>query len=86
MSDELKFTSTPEWDALNAFDAENNVEPTRVVACRIACKYAHSATENGQLIDEISHAIEDAMEIGARRGPLEAAAIRSSARANQEMT
>ena len=63
-----KITSQPEWDALHQFDADNNVEPARVIAYRIAAKYGHSPT--GRLVDEIAHAIEDAMELGQRRGLL----------------
>lgn len=63
-----KISHQPEWDALHKFDADNNVEPARVIAYRIASKYGHSAT--GRLVDEISGAIEDAMELGQRRGLL----------------
>lgn len=75
MADEFKITSTPEWDALHAFDVENDVEPARTIAERIASKYG--ADKRHSVVDDISHAIEDAREIGTRRGPLEAAAKRS---------
>lgn len=64
--DDNEISHQPEWDALQQFDADNNVEPPRVIAYRIASKYGHSAT----LVDEISHAIEDAYNLGERRGPL----------------
>jgi len=74
--DDNRITSTPAWDALNAFDAENNVEPARTIAQRIAWKYA--AGPNHPLVDDISAAIEDAMNLGGRRSVLEQAALRDS--------
>ncbi len=62
---ENKIQRQPEYDALDKFDAENNVEPARVIAYRIASKYGLS--ERGRLVDEISHAIEDALDLGQRR-------------------
>jgi len=75
MTDEFKIVSTPEWDALHAFDVANNIEPARRIARRIAMKYDCSQTH--PIVDDIAHAIEDALTIGARRGLLEAAAIAS---------
>lgn len=67
MPEGFKITLQPEYEALYAFDAQNNVEPERVIAERIAFKYgimpAHS------IVDDIAHAIEDARDIGARRAP-----------------
>lgn len=67
MTDDLKFMTTPMDDALFRFDAENNVEPPRRIAARIASKYGVTSTH--PLVDDISHAIEDAMELGHRRAP-----------------
>lgn len=75
MADEFKITSTPEWDALHAFDVENDVEPARTIAERIAWRFDFRPEH--MIVDDIAHAIEDAREIGTRRGPLEAAAKRS---------
>ena len=68
MSDQFKIAPQPEYDALYAFDAENNVEPARTIAERIVKKYGCGLTH--PLVDDISHAIEDAMDLGVRRGPL----------------
>jgi hypothetical protein len=65
MSSGTKITPQPEYDALNAFDAENNAEPARTIAERIGLKYAAGRTH--PLVDDISHAIEDAIEWGQRR-------------------
>lgn len=67
-----KITSTPAWDAVHAFDAENSVEPFRAIAERIA--YGAGCAKNHQLVDDISGALEDAYSLGERRGPLVAAA------------
>jgi len=61
----FKITPQPEYDALNAFDAENNVEPARTIAERIAWRFDFPSGHT--IVDAISHAIEDAMEIGQRR-------------------
>jgi len=66
---------TVEDDALFAFDAANNVEPHRTVAKRIAAKYGVGPTHS--LVDDIAHAVEDAMTIGERRGPFVRASIAS---------
>lgn len=63
-----KITPRPEYDALNAFDAEHNVEPTRTIAERIAWKYGAGPTHS--MVDDIAHALEDAHELGVKRGPL----------------
>ena len=57
---------TPIEKALSKFDDENNVEPTRRIAERIALKYGAGPTHS--LVDDIHHAIEDAYNLGARRG------------------
>lgn len=64
---------TPAFEALHAFDAENNVEPTRAVAQRIAAKY--SADINHPIVDDIQSALEDAYNLGERRGPYVARAF-----------
>jgi hypothetical protein len=66
MSSGTKITPQPEYDALNAFDTENNVEPARTIAERIASKYGVGWSH--ALVDDISNAIEDALELGQRRG------------------
>ena len=58
----------PEYDALNAFDGENNVKPFRTIAERIGEKYGFDWRHS--LVDDISNAIEDAYNLGERRGPL----------------
>lgn len=63
-----KITPQPEWDAIHQFDADNNVEPARTIAERIAWKYGAGKTHS--MVDDIAHAIEDAMELGQRRGLL----------------
>ena len=68
MSEGIKIARQPEWDALYAFDAENNVLPARTIAEKIAER--HGLQLWYSLVDEISHAIEDAMELGIKRGPL----------------
>ena len=65
---DFKIIPQPEYDALHAFDAENNVEPFRTIAERIARKYG--AGETHSLVDDIAQAIEDAYNLGERRGPL----------------
>lgn len=68
---DTKITSTPADEALFKFDAENNVEPTRTVAERI-CK-RHGIGPWHSIVDEISHALEDAHDIGVKRSPYLAA-------------
>lgn len=63
-----RITPQPEYDALNAFDAENNVEPFRTIAERMA--YGYGCARNHPLVDEISAALEDAYNLGVKRGPL----------------
>lgn len=66
MNNGFKITPQPEYEALHTFDAENNVEPARVIAERMAHKFR--IPRNHPLVDSISHAIEDAMRLGERRG------------------
>lgn len=47
------------------FDCENNVEPDRTIAERIAGAY--DIMDTHPIVDLISHAIEDAREIGAKK-------------------
>jgi hypothetical protein len=61
-----KIVHHPEYDALHKFDVENNVEPARQIARRIAMKY--DCGRNHPIVDDIAFAIEDAMDIGERRG------------------
>lgn len=70
-----KIISTPADEALWAFDQANNVEPTRTIAGRIASN--HGFGWGHPMVDEISHALEDAMDIGRRRAPLEVESARS---------
>lgn len=65
--DDNKITITPADAALFKFDADNNVEPFRTIAERIAWKYGAGRTHS--LVDDIAHAIEDAHDLGVRRGP-----------------
>ncbi len=58
-------TPQPEYEALMAFDAENNVEPSLVIAQRIAIKNGYD--RNQDLIDDINHAVDYAMQLGQRR-------------------
>lgn len=67
MRENNKITATPADEALFKFDAENNVEPTRTVAERIAERHGLGLWHS--LIDDISHALEDAHDIGVKRAP-----------------
>lgn len=66
-----KIAPQPEYDALDEFDAENNVLPARTIAERIA--WAYGAGRTHSIVDAIAHAIEDARDIGKRRSALELA-------------
>ena len=68
MSDENKITPQPEYDALYEFDAANNFEPSSVIAERIAAKYGFH--DKHPIVDDIHYAIEDALDLGQRRGKL----------------
>ena len=57
--------ATPESEAAHAFDAANNVEPCRTIAARIVGRYGFA--EFHPLVDTISHAIEDARDLGKKR-------------------
>jgi len=61
-----KFITTAQDEADFRFDEENNVEPARTIAERLSEKYGGSPTH--PLVDDVSHAIEDARELGERRG------------------
>jgi hypothetical protein len=63
-----KIQHQPEYDALNAFDAAHNVEPFRTIAERLALKYGAGPAHS--MVDDIAHALEDAHELGVKRGPL----------------
>jgi hypothetical protein len=65
MSEQNRFRITPRDEAIFDFDAADNVEPPRRIARRIAMKYDCGNTH--PIVDEISHAIEDAMLLGSRR-------------------
>lgn len=67
--DRNKITPQPEYDALNKFDAEHGVEPFRTIAERIVDKY-FEVNAGTLLVDDIAHALEDAHELGVKRGPL----------------
>lgn len=64
-----KITPQPEYDALNAFDAAHGVEPFRTIAERIVGKY-FEVNASTLLVDDIASALEDAHELGVKRGPL----------------
>lgn len=49
------------------YDCENNVEPARTIAQRIASNYQITGEWRDRLIDNISHAVEDAMAAGEGR-------------------
>lgn len=68
MSDN-KIKHQPEYDALNAFDAAHGVEPFRTIAERIVDKY-FEVNASTLLVDDIAIALEDAHELGVKRGPL----------------
>lgn len=63
-----RITITPEDARRYAFDAEHGVEPARTVAERIATGFGAGHTH--PLVDAISHAIEDARELGEKRGKM----------------
>ena len=60
-----KIISTPADEALWAFDQANNVEPARTIAERIAWRF--DFRPDHMIVDDISEAIEDAVELGQRR-------------------
>ena len=64
----IKIKIQPEWETLYAFDAENNVEPFRTIAERIAWRF--DFRPDHMIVDDISVALEDAYNLGERRGPL----------------
>lgn len=65
MSD-IPITPQPEYDALYAFDAENNVEPPLTIARRIMQKY--DMGRNLELLDDIMFALNEVQEVSERRG------------------
>lgn len=65
MDESLRVVTTPADEALFAFDAQNNVQPPRAIAEKIAWRYGMGKTH--PIVDTISHAVEDAMDIGGRR-------------------
>ena len=75
-----KIVLTPEDRARHAFDAENNVEPCRTIAERIVHNYPHP----DDLVDDISHAIEDARALGERRGAAEIERLHTDREAYRE--
>jgi hypothetical protein len=64
-----RIVETPDDKARHTFDAANNVEPCRIIAERIAAKYGAGPTHS--MVDAISHAIEDARELGEKRRALQ---------------
>jgi hypothetical protein len=77
---ENKIVMTKADEALFKFDSENNIEPFRTVAERIAKRY--DIALYSPLVDAISNALEDAHDIGVKRAPyLLAAASLPSPRA-----
>jgi hypothetical protein len=77
MSEEHRIASSPEWDAVHAFDTENNVLPFRSIAERIAWRFGYKEPTH-PMVDAISSALEDAYNLGERRGPLIEAARSNS--------
>lgn len=59
---------TPEDAARFEFDAKHNVRPAREIAERIAQPRLYDSRD--ALVGRISHAIEDAWEIGEKRAAL----------------
>jgi hypothetical protein len=64
---ENKISHQPEYDALNAFDAENDVQPARRIAESIVSLHCSDPLVIEPLVDAVSHAIEDARDLGERR-------------------
>jgi len=62
-----KVVLSPADKARHAFDAENNVEPCRTIAERIVYNCPHP----DDMVDDLSHAIEDARALGKKRGAAE---------------
>ena len=69
MTADIKITPQPEYDALHAFDAEHGVEPFRTTAERILGKY-FEVNAVTLIVDDFANALEDAYNLGERRGPL----------------
>lgn len=63
--------SDPIIEARQEFDALHGREPFRETAKRIAEKYGAGPTHS--MVDEISHALEDASSLGEKWGELKAA-------------
>lgn len=79
-----KITITPADEAFFAACQEMKVEPTHTVAARIAAKYGYEWTH--PLVDDIAHALEDAMEMGRVLGPLEQARSHPDLKASPQPT
>lgn len=77
MSD-FRTSTTPEWDAINQFDAANNMMPWQEIARGLCGQMLDPGCHLGVAIDLISDALENAYELGKRRALLEDIAIRSS--------
>jgi hypothetical protein len=60
--------TSPADEARQAFDAGHNVEPCHMIAVGIAARYGIRRTH--PIVDDMSHAIEDAPEIGDAKIPL----------------
>lgn len=61
----LKHQGEPIATPEQIFDCENNIEPPRTIAERIAEKYGAAPTF--PIVDDIANAIEDAREVGEKR-------------------
>lgn len=66
---ENKITPQLEYEALNAFYFAHNVEPFRTIAEKIVSKY-FEVNAVTLLVDDIASSLEDAYELGVKRGPL----------------
>jgi hypothetical protein len=65
MANDNRVVFDPEYERLHQFDAENNLQPSRAVAKDIAAKYG--IDEMHPIVDDIAHAVEDALDLGQRR-------------------
>jgi hypothetical protein len=65
-----KINITPDDQVLFDFDTRNNVRPFRQIANELVWKTPSGEYGPQDLVDAISHALEDAYTLGVVRGPL----------------
>jgi hypothetical protein len=65
-----KMVVTPDDKALFEFDARNNVRSFRAIANDLVWKTSDAYGGPQDLVDAVSHALEDAYTLGVARGPL----------------